>query len=195
MRPVTKIATGFVFAFGALRFNGFDLLLDPVGWGLCVSGLSWLRRSASDPDDPSGRAGSFAVAMVCVSFVAMITPVNSTGAPAASVPAQLLGIAGTAGALITVWLIVDVVIRRMRPFGDVSRAALLDVLRWAVAGLGALGVLAGYGYAGLGAVMSVAWIVAIAALTVVLYRSARLPYLAASGESVEADLPPAGRGD
>ncbi|MFI7699740.1 hypothetical protein [Nonomuraea sp. NPDC049480] len=53
MLPVTKIATGFVIAFGALRINGFDLLLDPVGWGLCASGLAQLHRSPGDGFDPA----------------------------------------------------------------------------------------------------------------------------------------------
>ncbi|WP_406312911.1 hypothetical protein OHA77_30910 [Streptosporangium sp. NBC_01639] len=175
MRPVTKIATGFVFAFGALRFNGFDLLLDPVGWGLCASGLAQLQRSV---DDPFGRARTFAIVMVCVSFGPMFASVVPWNYPLMVFPVKhVIGLANTAGALIAVWLSVDAIIRRIRPCGDTSRAALLDVLRWAVVGLGTLGILAGYGYANLGLVPLIAWFAAIAALIVVLYRSARLPYL------------------
>ncbi|WP_371781342.1 hypothetical protein [Streptosporangium subroseum] len=97
---------------------------------------------------------------------------------------HMIGIAGTTGALIAVWLSVEAVIRRIRPCGDISRAALLDVLRWAVAGLGALGILVGYGYADLVAVSGIAWFAAIAVLIVVLYRSAHLPYLSPAWEPV-----------
>ncbi|MFE3455553.1 hypothetical protein ACFXJ8_42235 [Nonomuraea sp. NPDC059194] len=169
-KPVAKIATGFVFAFGALRFNGFDLLLDPVGWGLCASGLSQLQRSA---DDPFGRARIAAVAMACMSLVTMIAS-----------DSQAIGIANTVGALIAVWLVVDAIIRRIRPSGEIARAALLDVLRWAVVGLGVLGLLAGYGYADLGPVTLVAWFASLVTLVVVLYRSARLPSLSPQWEPV-----------
>ncbi|AWS40088.1 hypothetical protein [Streptosporangium sp. 'caverna'] len=182
MRPVAKIATGFVFAFGALRFNGLDLLFDPVGWGLCASGLFQLQRSA---DDLFGRAGFFAVAMVCISLVAMLRlDMNPSYPLMVSSVKHVIGIAGTAGALIAVWLSVEAVIRRIRPCGDISGAALLDVLRWAVAGLGVLGILAEYGYADLGFVPAIAWFAAIVVLIVVLYRSAHLPYLSPTWEPV-----------
>ncbi|WP_433242032.1 hypothetical protein ACQPYK_37300 [Streptosporangium sp. CA-135522] len=176
MPPVTKIATGFVFAFGALRLNGFDLLLDPVGWGLCASGLARLQRSA---DDTFARARSLAIVMVFTSIVAMIASsgVHSSYAPVVSPIKHVVGIVNAAGALIVVWVTVDAVIRRIRPCGETSRAALLDVLRWAVVSLGVLGMLVEYGYADLSLVTLVAWLVAIAALIVTLYRSARLPYL------------------
>ncbi|OUC97013.1 hypothetical protein [Streptosporangium minutum] len=175
MRPVTKIATGFVFAFGALRFNGFDLLLNPVGWLVCVSGLSQLQRSA---DGPFSRARSSAIVMVCVSLVAMVSPGERSDYPLMVLLVKhVIDIADTAGALIAVWLTVDAVIRRIRPCGDISRAVLLDVLRWAVVGLGALGTLVGYGYTDLDPVLIIAWFAAVVALIVVLYRSAHLPCL------------------
>lgn len=175
MRPVAKIATGFVFVFGAFRFNGFDLLLDPVGWGLCVSGLFRLERSA---DDPFGRARLAAAAMVCASLVATIVSVaDSSRTLSTSSLGEMIGIANTAGTLITVWLITDAIIRRIRPQGAVSPAALLDVLRWVVVGLGVLVVLTRHGYADLGIFTLVTWVAAIVALIVMLYRSAHLPYL------------------
>ncbi|MFI6741241.1 hypothetical protein ACIBI9_50710 [Nonomuraea sp. NPDC050451] len=188
MLPVTKIATGFVVAFGALRFNGFDLLFDPVGWALCASGLLQLQRSA---DDHFGRAGFFAVAMACISLVATIW-FGASHDQAGSFIAHVIGIAHTAGALIATWLSVDAVIRQIRPSGDLSRAALLDVLRWTVAGLGALSALAGYGYADLGTVVLIAWFAAILALIVMLYRSASLPCLAPPRGPVANPLPPGG---
>ncbi|MEV0195730.1 hypothetical protein [Nonomuraea sp. NPDC050691] len=174
MRPVAEIATGFVITFGSFKVNGFDLLVDPAGWGLCVAGLSQLRRAAGDPFD---RAESAAVAMVCVSLAAVVTSLMG------SVPefvGDVVGLTCTAGALIAVWGIADAVIRRVRPAGETSRAALLDVLRWAVTGMGALGALAVHGYAGLGAVAGVACLTATVILIVVLYRSAGLPCLAAT---------------
>ncbi|WP_344860510.1 hypothetical protein [Planomonospora alba] len=58
----------------------------------------------------------------------------------------------------------------------------LDVLRWAVAGMGALGALAGYGYAELGPAVLLAWFAAVVALIAVLYRSAGLPCLSFQAE-------------
>ncbi|MBT2234659.1 hypothetical protein [Nonomuraea sp. NEAU-A123] len=172
MPPVTKIALGFVFAFGALRFNGFDLLFDPVGWGLCAAGLAELQRSV---DDPFGRARSFAVAVACASFVAMLA--SGERSSHSLTFSHVVGLASTAGALVTVWLVVDAIIRRIRPYEDSSRVALLDVLRWAVVSLGVLGLLSGYGYADLGVVTPIAWFATVVILIVVLYRSAELPYL------------------
>ncbi|MFI9593493.1 hypothetical protein [Nonomuraea sp. NPDC052265] len=171
MRPVTKITTGLVIAFGALRFNGLDLLFDPVGWGLCAAGLLSLQR----PGDAFARARSWAFCMVPVSLVGVL----ASGAPMDEPVRQVIGVANTAGSLITVWLIADALMTRMRARGDNSQAALLDVLRWAVAGLGAAGLLAGYGYAELSPVLLVAWFAALVVLIIVLYRSAGLPYFSA----------------
>ncbi|MEV1248942.1 hypothetical protein [Nonomuraea sp. NPDC049750] len=182
MPPLARIATGFVFTFGALRFNGFDLLFDPAGWLLCASGLSKLRRSL---DDPFSRARSLAVAMACVSFIAMIASGERPSRSLAVSPitfTQLIGIANTLGALLAVWLIAEAIIRRIRPCGDISGAVLLDVLRWAVAVLGVLGMLAGYGYADLGPITAIAWFATVVALIVVLYRSAHSPYLSPTWE-------------
>ncbi|MEU0564871.1 hypothetical protein ABZ297_05665 [Nonomuraea sp. NPDC005983] len=167
--PVTKIAMGLVFAFGALRIDGFDVLLDPVGWGLCASGLSQLRRSGDDGFD---RAHAMAVAMVWAEIAILILSAADD-----SPVRRAIGAITAAGALIAVWLVVDPVVRRVRSGGNVSRAALLDVLRWAVVALGWPGVLAGYGYAVLGPVVTVAWFAAVVSLIVVLYASADLPYL------------------
>ncbi|NUW41138.1 hypothetical protein [Nonomuraea rhodomycinica] len=169
--PVTKIAIGLAFAFGALRVNGFDLLLDPVGWGLCASGLSQLRRSGDDGFD---RAHAMAVAMVWAEIaVFLLSFAESSDSPVG----RAMGTVVAAGALIAVWLVVDPVVRRVRCGGDVSRAALLDVSRWAVVALGGPGVLAGYGYAALGPVVMVAWFAAVVTLIVVLFASAGLPCL------------------
>ncbi|GAB2482453.1 hypothetical protein GCM10027187_57580 [Streptosporangium sandarakinum] len=189
MRPVTKIATGFVFAFGALRLNGFDLLLDPVGWGLCASGLFRLRRSG---DGPFAAAWVSAVAMVYVSFAILTVSSGVLGYDrTVSYFAQVISVAGTAGALLTVWLAVEAVIRRIRPAGETATADLLDVLRWAVAGLGALAALAQYGYVGLETAVGIVWFAAVISLIIVLYRSARLRCLSPMWESVADQVRPA----
>ncbi|GGT38963.1 hypothetical protein ACFFV7_19825 [Nonomuraea spiralis] len=180
MRPVTKIATGLVIVFGTVRFNGLDLLFDPVGWGMCAAGLLLLQR----PGDAFARAQASALCMVVVSLLAVLASGARTDEPFRHV----IDIAATAGALVTVWLIVDALMTRMRSRGDNSRVALLDVLRWAVAGLGAAGLLAGYGYAELSSVLVVGWFAALVVLTVVLYRLAHRPYFAATRPASDGEV-------
>ncbi|MEU6722937.1 hypothetical protein ABZ917_04385 [Nonomuraea wenchangensis] len=172
MQPVTKIATGLVIAFCSLRLNGVDLLFDPVGWGLCAAGLLSLQR----PGDAFAVARAWAVCMAPVSLVAVF----ADGVRADEPITHVIGIAVTVGGLITVWLIVDALMIRMRSHGDSSQVALLDVLRWAVAGLGGAGLPARYGYGELSSVLLVAWFAALAVLIVVLYRSADRPSLCAT---------------
>ncbi|GGL30384.1 hypothetical protein [Planomonospora parontospora] len=180
MPPVMKIAIGFAVVFGAFRLNGFDLLFDPVGWSLCASGLFQLERSA---DDPFGRARPAAIAMAAASCLSLVTSDAVPDRSPMSAPIQHgIGIACTVGALVTVWLSVDAVIRRIRTYGDVSRADLLDVLRWAVVGPGALALPAGYGYADPGVVPLTVWFAAVGALVTMLYRSARLLCLSSAWE-------------
>ncbi|YCK33119.1 hypothetical protein ACNF49_03150 [Actinomadura sp. ATCC 39365] len=167
MHPVTKIATGLVVAFGALRLNGLDLLFDPVGWGLCAAGLLSLEQ----PGDAFARARTSAGCMVPVSLVAVFMGGEPTDGPIKDV----IGIAATAGALIAVWLIVDAFMIHLRSSGDTSQVALLDVLRWAVAGLGAAGLLAGHGYAELSPVLLAGWFAALVVLVVMLFRLADRP--------------------
>ncbi|HUR06302.1 MAG TPA: hypothetical protein VM347_27395 [Nonomuraea sp.] len=114
--------------------------------------------------------------MASTSFVVMLASDERSSDPLSSF-SQVIGLANTAGALVTVWLVVDAIIGRIRPFEDSSRVALLDMLRWAVVSLGVLGMLSGYGYADLGLVTPVAWFATVVTLVVVLHRSAGLPYL------------------
>lgn len=174
-RPIARIAAGLIVAFASFRVNGFDLLIDPVGWGLCASGLGHLQRSGTDP---FGRAGTAAVTMICVSLVAVLSGGTRPGSGLLDSPiAYLSALAASVGGLITVWLIVDAVLRQVRRYEDHPRLALLDTLRWGMAGLGALGILAGYGYADFGAEAAIAWFATVVALVVVLYRLADLPCL------------------
>ncbi|MGN9788439.1 hypothetical protein ACTMTF_43995 [Nonomuraea sp. ZG12] len=174
-RPVTRIAAGILVAFASFRVNGFDLLIDPVGWALCASGLGHLQRSGTDP---FGRAGTAAVTMTCVSLVAVLSEGPRSGSGLLDSPiAYLSALAGSVGALITVWLIVDAVLRQVHRYEDHPRLALLDTLRWGMAGLGALGILGRYGYAHFGAEAEIAWLVTMVSLVAVLYSLADLPCL------------------
>jgi hypothetical protein len=176
--PVIKIVLGFVFVFGVFRINGLDLLFDPIGWGLFVFGLAQLEHVTGDPFN---RAKSCAFAMMCVSVFTVITPdaFDATAGPTSMV----ISIAYVAGTALTVWLSVDAVIRRIRPYADVT---MLDASRWAVAGLTVLGALIGGDPAEFAIVILLAWVVSIVALIVVLCRLARLPYLAPGWRPVEA---------
>ncbi|WP_188194823.1 hypothetical protein [Nonomuraea sp. SYSU D8015] len=182
MPPVTTIALGFVVVFGALRFNGFDLLFDPVGWGMCAAGASRLQRS---PEGPFARAEAAAMVMIFVSLAALLSPSPGAGRGVTESAAEhVIEVVDTLGSLIALWLVVEAVVRRLRSCGKTSRAARLDVLRWAVAGLGALALPAGYGYAIPGPATAIAWFTALVVLIVMLIRSARLPCLSPGGKPV-----------
>ncbi|MEV4563897.1 hypothetical protein AB0K12_09005 [Nonomuraea sp. NPDC049419] len=150
-----KIAMGLVFAFVAIRLGAFDLLLDPIGWWLCLLGVGDLR--------PGSKAGWLALGMAVLSAFALIDTEPMAGSPAA-------GALYTAGSYLTVWAVVDVVVGHVHRAGDSSTAALLDVLRWAVVGPGAIAVLSGLGYARLGEVALIVSFGALAVLIVALWR-------------------------
>ncbi|MEV4835473.1 hypothetical protein AB0K05_13180 [Nonomuraea sp. NPDC049486] len=176
LRPLKRIVAGLVIVYCALRVNDFDLLLNPLGWAMCATPLLLLRRSAGDPFD---LARTSVLAMVCLSAVAVFAgwvgpSLGSTPSPVV----ELIGVAEGVGGLVAVWLITDAVIRRIRSYGIASGVAVLDVLRWVVVGLGALGTPAGLGYTALGPVVAVGWFACLAALLLMLYRSAKLPYAA-----------------
>src|SRR5437868_9900314 len=107
MQPLTKIATGFVIVFGAIRLNGFDLLSGPVGWGLCASGLAQLRQGAGfgGVGFGFGRAGFSAIAMAFIAFFAVFEPAPNMYGPPAFPFQPVIGLVDALGALVTVWLI------------------------------------------------------------------------------------------
>lgn len=176
LRPVTKIAIGLVFAFAHFHVNGLDLLVDPVGWFLCAAGLGQLRRS---PTDPFGRASTAALTMVCISLVAVLSKGVRTNSSLLDSPlAHLSAFAGTVGALITVWLIVDAILRQIRHAEAHSKLTVVDVLRWLMVGLGTLGIMDGYGSVDFGVEIGIAWFATVVALVVVLYSLADRPCLA-----------------
>ncbi|MFD2357346.1 hypothetical protein ACFSTC_60815 [Nonomuraea ferruginea] len=139
LRPLKRIVAGLVIVYCALRVNDFDLLLNPLGWAMCATPLLLLRRSAGDPFD---LARTSVLAMVCLSAVAVFAGwVGPSLGTTPSPVVELIGVAEGVGGLVAVWLITDAVIRRIRSYGIASGVAVLDVLRWVVVGLGALGTL------------------------------------------------------
>lgn len=179
-RPAARIAAGLLLAFAAIRVNGFDLLLDPVGWWLCATGADRLRGG-----DAPGRV---AVAMACLSVVALFASGTSAGTLiAVSVVGEapplaesgsgdfVFGVVHSAAALVTLWTVVDVVIVHVREGGEVTRAALLDALRWVATGAGGLAVLAALGYGRLAEAAVVVAFAALAVLIVLLLRI-RVPH-------------------
>ncbi|MEV4468098.1 hypothetical protein [Nonomuraea sp. NPDC049504] len=156
-RPGLKIAIGLLVAFAALRVGGLDLLFDPIGWWLCLLGVGDLK--------PGSKAGWLALGMAVLSVVALF---EGDAAQGTSYSAFWLGYA--AGALVTLWAVVDVAIRYIRPSGDHYDVTLLDALRWAVVGAGAVALLAESGYAWLGEVAVIAMYCALALLVVILWR-------------------------
>ncbi|SEL83636.1 hypothetical protein [Nonomuraea pusilla] len=178
-RPLAWVATGFVLAFAAVRLNGFDLLLDPLGWGLCAAGLSRLGRTG---EDPFGRARTFAVGMVWVSAVALAARGALTeDLPMDSSVLQVVELAERAGSSITVWVIADAVIGRIRLFGRHGRAAFLDVLRWAVAAFGILVLPPAQAYLNDGYIVLIAWLMALVVLVLEFYRLSQFPPFLAEG--------------
>lgn len=174
-RPATRIAAGLLLAFAAIRVNGFDLLLDPVGWGLCASGADRLRGGGAAMRAAVAMAGlSIAVLFVLGTSAGVLTAVPVVGeAPSLAErgsEAVVIGSLYSGGAFVTLWMVVDAVIVHVRAGGDVARAAWLDVLRWVVTGAGGLALLAALGYGRLaGAAVAVAF-AALAALVVMLFR-------------------------
>jgi hypothetical protein len=123
--------------------------------------------------------------MACVSLVAVLSEGTRSGSGLLDSPIRYLSaLAGSVGALITVWLIVDAVLRQVRRYEDHPRLAFLDTLRWGMAGLGTLGILAGYGYADFGGEVGIAWFATMVALVAVLYSLADLPSLASRRNAV-----------
>ncbi|MFF4771241.1 hypothetical protein ACFY05_00125 [Microtetraspora fusca] len=165
--PLHRVAAGFLIASLALRINGFDLLIDAVGWGLVVSGLSRLE-SASDP--AFGKARMAALVTLVLSFAELAGLTGNI----------VIGLLYGASKLVTTWLVAAGIIARARDFGDVSTASTFDAIRWILTIVSVVALLLGYAVVQM---QAIAFIVAITGFIVIawfiisLYRSARLPYL------------------
>jgi hypothetical protein len=166
MFPLHRVAAGLLIALLALRINGFDLLVDAVGWFLVYLGLSSMQVSV----DPA--FGKVQVSAVVAGALSLAAIVGLTAEPA-------VGLLYTLSANITIWLLASVIIARARTFGDSATASAFNILRWILATTAAVNSLGGYLSVDLGAV-GISLILSLVALVwfvVQLYRSARLPYL------------------
>ncbi|MFG1946128.1 hypothetical protein [Nonomuraea sp. NPDC048826] len=170
-RPGTKVVLGLAVVFVAVRVDGFDVLLNPVGWAVCASSLARLGSAG----DLFSRAAAFALGMVCLSTVALYASgVRASLGAGASPVIQLIGLAENVASLVGLWLVAEAVVRRLR-LAD-RPAAALDVLRWALAGLGVLDLLDDFGHVEPGPVVPVAWGAGFLALLVMLHRTIDRPY-------------------
>lgn len=171
MKPPAQLAAGFAVVFFAVRVNGFDLLLDPVGWMICTSALANM--------EVFDRAFTCGVAMILSSVLLLIAPSDWE---------QVIGLAAGVGNAVTVALMVEPVMAATRRHRN-----LLDVLRWAVAGPGVLVVLSWYGYAELGGLFQMVALVAMVTLIVVLVRVSQEPWEPPAGTPPVVPAPPTAR--
>lgn len=75
MRPLTLVAAGFLLvSIDVNLFSGFDVLLDPVGWLLAISGSSRLARRGRGFEIAEGLA----IAGLLGSIVVYIPEVSGT---------------------------------------------------------------------------------------------------------------------
>lgn len=171
MLPLYRIAAGFLITSLALRINGFDLLVDVIGWVLVVFGLSRMEASV----DPAFRRARVS---------AIVTGVISCAVPIGLTVNSVIGLLYTLSTQVTIWLIAEGIIARARNAGDASTASTFNVLRWILATVIAVGWLVSYAVTspqGLGTIaliLAVVGFVATIWFIIRLYRSARLPYLA-----------------
>ncbi|MBG0825274.1 hypothetical protein HS048_31795 [Planomonospora sp. ID91781] len=175
MFPLRTVAAGFLIALFAIRINGFDLLVDVIGWLLVVLGLSRMEKSV---DPVFGKARLSAVAASALSLAALV------GLTANVVMGLLYMLSGT----ITIWLTAEGIISRAQAVGDSSTASTFNALRWVLLAVNVTGVVTFYTGAlpsGIALITAVAGVVAVIWFVVRLYMSARLPYL--SQPSAPAD--------
>lgn len=164
MYPLSTVATGFVLIVLDLRFNQFDVLLDPLGWGMVIVGLGRLSRSV-DPQFKASWQASIVAAVLSLPDVVGVGP-------------AVLYLGYAIVGLVAVWLIATAIMHRAQAAGDAAVASAFDRLRWLLAltqlfGLIAIAV-------GIGPFLLVALLVALGVdiwFIVRMYRSAKRPYL------------------
>ncbi|GLX01376.1 hypothetical protein Misp02_54620 [Microtetraspora sp. NBRC 16547] len=167
MPPLYPVATGFLITSLALRINGFDILVDAVGWLLVVFGLSHMEASI---DPVFGKAKVAAIVTLVLSAAELV------GLTVHVVIGLLYGLSRMA----TIWLVAEGIITRAQAFGDVSTASTFNALRWVLAIVSVVGWLIGYTGAPVPIIALIVVIIGLGAIlwfTICLYRSARLPYL------------------
>lgn len=170
MLPLYRIATGFLIVSLGLKINGFDLLVDVVGWFLVASGLSRMEQSV---DPVFGKARISAIVAGVISCAELI---GLTANP-------VIDLLDTLSTQVAIWLVAEGIIVRARTFGDASTASTFNALRWVLATVAAVGFLMGQaklqtrGLEPLVLILAIVGFIAIVWFIVSLYRSARLPYL------------------
>lgn len=77
MRALTLVGWGLLVVLLDLRFDGFDVVMDPVGWAMVVAGLGRLRHR--HPGLATARAAAMAAGVVSVVQVvlALANPIAS----------------------------------------------------------------------------------------------------------------------
>ncbi|MGI5488231.1 hypothetical protein [Microtetraspora malaysiensis] len=166
--PLYRVAAGFLIASLALRINGFDLLVDAIGWVLVVSGLSRLETAV---DPAFGKARMAALVTLVLSFAELAGLTENI----------VIGLLYGASKLVTTWLVAAGIITRARAFGDASTASTFDAIRWILTIVSGVALLLGYTAArmqGIAFVVAITGFIVIAWFIISLYRSARLSYLA-----------------
>ncbi|MBB4936631.1 hypothetical protein FHR32_000936 [Streptosporangium album] len=165
MPPISQVALGFLVTFIAIRINGFDLLVDAVGWAAVASGLSRLETTVD-----RGFAGAKVSAVVAclVSILLLFGPTR----------AALITTVYTVVSLLTVWLIATVVMRRAQARGDISTAQTFNVIRLteAIVQILAVAVLVVGGPGGIVIISGIIGFVVYIWFVVSLIRLNRLPY-------------------
>ncbi|WP_433424789.1 hypothetical protein ACQP1V_18810 [Microtetraspora malaysiensis] len=166
--PLYRIAAGILIASLALRVNGFDLLVDAIGWALVVSGLSRLETAV----DPAFGKARMAALVTLVLSLAELTGLTEN---------IVIGLLYGAGKLVTIWLVATGIVTRARAFGDVSTASTFDAIRWILTIVSVVASLLAYTAArmqGIAFIVAITGFIVIAWFIISLYRSARLSYLA-----------------
>ncbi|WP_377642603.1 hypothetical protein [Oryzobacter terrae] len=166
MRALSLVGVGLLVVFLDLRIEGFDLIADPVGWGLVAAGASRLRERHPAGFDLARYA---AVAAAVTSAVEAVLVLGSPGAGAwLSVVVTLLDLAVVVGLCTALAALLDAAgdrrsaSARLIRAGDVALTVVMaPLLAWgAVAGLD--GSMSSYEAAGAGLVFLGVLVVGVA---------------------------------
>lgn len=128
MHPYKLIALGLLIAAVDLRLNGFDLIVDAIGWFIALGALDQLGRQVHPAFVPARNAALVAGLVSLTELVALVlpTPVNI-----------LLGLAD----VVAVWFIATAVMAVASANGDEKTDSLFNVLRWATVATTALALM------------------------------------------------------
>ncbi|MFI6319491.1 hypothetical protein ACIBG8_18305 [Nonomuraea sp. NPDC050556] len=125
MHPYKSIALGLLIAAIDLRLNGFDLIVDAIGWFIVLQALDQLTRQVHPAFLPARTAA-------LVAGLVSLTDLVGLGLPAPI--SFLLGLADVAA----VWFVATAVMAVASANGDERTDSLFNVLRWATVATTAL---------------------------------------------------------